>query len=63
VRSRRRGALCTQQARGWPCSSPLPLRRLKPGRHVLKIRAVSPDGAQGRAATVRFRVLKGPRGR
>jgi hypothetical protein len=51
---------CALDAEGWkPCSSPLRLRHLKPGRHRLRIRAIGPSGMlEAGGQTVRFKVLK-----
>lgn len=51
---------CALDRKGWKrCSSPHTMRRLKPGRHRLRIRAISPEGVmQAGAAKVGFRVLK-----
>jgi CSLREA domain-containing protein len=46
-----------------PCSSPMRLRRLWPGRHVFKVWAVDASGnAEESPAKTVFRVLKQPRG-
>ncbi len=39
------------------CASPLTLRKLRPGRHVLKVRAVESHGRRSRPARWRFRLL------
>lgn len=46
-----------------PCRSPMTLRRLLPGRHVLKVWAVDGLGSEdGSPAKTAFLVLSGPRG-
>lgn len=54
---------CSLDGRGFPCSDGrLQLKRLRPGTHVLKIAAVSPDGLVDRTPARReFSVLAGER--
>ena len=51
---------CALDRGGWkPCRSPLRLRKLKPGGHRLRIRAIAASGlVEAKPVTVRFRVLK-----
>ncbi|HEX5376217.1 MAG TPA: hypothetical protein VFW48_08655 [Solirubrobacterales bacterium] len=50
---------CKLDRKGWkPCSSPLKLKRLRRGMHVLKVRAVNAVGTmEGTPATRRFKVV------
>ena len=44
-----------------PCKSPKTYRRLKPGRHIFKVKAISPSGmADPKAWVGRFRIAKSP---
>lgn len=45
-----------------PCSSPLKLKRLKPGKHVFEVRAVLDGAEDGSPAVYKWRVLKGRSG-
>lgn len=50
---------CRLDKRRWrPCRSPRVYRRLKPGGHVVRVRAATPDGTAGPPASARFRVKR-----
>lgn len=51
---------CALDRGGWkPCGSPLRLRKLKPGSHRLRIRAIAANGlVEVKPVALRFRVLK-----
>jgi hypothetical protein len=53
---------CRLDRRPWrPCRSPLELRRLAPGRHVLRVRTRDEAGNQSRAELARFSVPRAKR--
>jgi len=49
---------CKLDRRQWhPCHSPLTLRRLSPGSHAFRVRAIGPAGEESAATTYRFVVV------
>jgi hypothetical protein len=41
-----------------PCTSPVKLKRLKPGKHTFQVRAIGADGATGATTTYQWKVKK-----